>query len=142
MTTAPDNFDWVTARSKCSLEQMFDVLMKEAQANMAARNELLGHSGDRNRFEFNQADPRLRKGFTISDTWAQTRRAVDIAITKGAIQIMRSFPDRGPLPMVVTVTLNDEGDCRFKMADEEELDTWQVLKRALEALFFDPSAEN
>jgi hypothetical protein len=34
-----------------------------------------------------------------------------------------------------TVTLNDAGECRLEVAGAE-LDEWQVLKRALEKLFF------
>jgi hypothetical protein len=37
------------------------------------------------------------------------------------------------------VTLNDEGECRLKVGDDE-LEEWQVLKRALETLFFGDGA--
>ncbi len=39
------------------------------------------------------------------------------------------------LRMIATLTLNDEGDCRLRVNDET-LDRWQVLRRALEPLFF------
>lgn len=34
-----------------------------------------------------------------------------------------------------TLTLNDLGECRLRVGDQE-LDRWQVLRRALEPLFF------
>jgi hypothetical protein len=34
-----------------------------------------------------------------------------------------------------TLTLNDDGDCRL-LVNGQELDEWQVLRRALEQLFF------
>ena len=35
-----------------------------------------------------------------------------------------------------SLTLNDEGECRFKI-NGEELESWQLRKRALESLFFE-----
>ena len=36
---------------------------------------------------------------------------------------------------VATLTLSDDGECRL-LVDGKELDRWQVLRRALEPLFF------
>ena len=36
---------------------------------------------------------------------------------------------------VATLTLSDEGECRL-LVDGKQLDRWQVLRRALEPLFF------
>ena len=39
--------------------------------------------------------------------------------------------------MVITLTLNDEGQCRFVIDGEGEYLRWQVARRALYGLFFD-----
>ena len=38
--------------------------------------------------------------------------------------------------LTVTLTLNDEGECRYKINGEGEYLRWQVVRRALEPMFF------
>lgn len=41
-----------------------------------------------------------------------------------------------PKAFVVTLTLNDSGECRYQINDEGEYLRWQVVRKALETLFF------
>lgn len=132
MTEAGPKFDWVTARAKCSVVGMFAVLKAEAKANMLTRNEILDDSGDRDRFRFKDRRP---NGFTIWDSWGQKRRAVDFDVEGERIRIVSTVDD-APMPvLLLAVTLTDDGVCRFRLGDSD-LEVWQILKRALEELFF------
>lgn len=110
---------------------MYAVLHGAAKANMLTRNEMLDGSGDRHRFQFKDRPPR---GFTVWDTWGQKRRAADVDLNENTIQISLHMGDTVS-DFSATVTLNDSGRCKFRVG-ADELDQWQVLKRALEPLFF------
>lgn len=131
----PPDFDgdWVTARAKCSVATMFESLKKEALRNTHTRNELVDASGDKGRFSMVDRPD----GFRIGDTWSQHgRRTVDFALDGGRIDITQWTGSTPKLLARVTVTLNDEGRCRFKVHDAER-EGWQILKDVLEWLFFD-----
>jgi hypothetical protein len=132
-TPKPSDFDWVTARHKCSAAVFFESLLQLAKANVDTVNAAKEKSSGR------------------SDAYLQ-------ATVPGVFAVARGVPGAGP-PKVVrfrlerddaiavephgvpmegfqgTLTLNNEGECRLKVG-AEELDLWQVLRRALEPLFF------
>lgn len=64
------DFDWVTARKNCSVEEMYEKLRGSARENMLTRNDILDESEDRDRFKMKDRQPR---GFTIFDAWANKR---------------------------------------------------------------------
>ena len=128
---SPD-FDWVTARAKCSATDMYEVLRSAAKANIATRNKILDESGDKDRFQFKERQPR---GFTVWDTWeTRIRRAVDVDLDGQTIKLARQVGE-AITTVTASLTLNDRGQCKFKIGSEE-LDQWQVLKRVLEPIFF------
>ena len=126
----PADFDWVSARHQCSVAKFFERLHAGAQRNVAARKGL--------RLELHDSGP------------------IEFFSTHGTFSVMRTHDITKP-PLVVrfnlegpriavegsgidvqfsgTVTLTDAGECRLEVAGSQ-LDEWQVLKRALEKLFF------
>lgn len=130
----PSDFDWVTARAQCSAAEMFESLRQLAQANVTTINACRGGAdGQRPRFHLRDSEPSLANGFAVWDTFAGRRRAVLFQLRGDVIHIEATRPGH---EFDATLTLNDAGQCRFKTA-AEELDKWQVLRRALEWLFFE-----
>ena len=129
----PSNFDWVTARAECSAAAMYEQLRDAARVNMKVRNAILNKSEDKDRFRFKD-DECGGRSFTIFDSWGHKRRAVDVALKDDVIMVTSQLGDQTS-ESSLGLTLNDAGQCRF-VSDGRELDLWQVLKRALEPLFF------
>lgn len=133
-TSLPSDFDWVTARAKCSAAEIFESLRQLALGNVAQINTFRGGTNPQGpRFKFSDADPRKGRGFFVWDTFSATeRRAVDFWLLDDVIRVEQS----ARTPIDATLTLNDDGQCRFKVGTDE-LDNWQLLRRALEWLFFE-----
>jgi hypothetical protein len=124
----PSDFDWVTMRAQCSALNMFGLLQADAQKNTdtmealaTARGTPLGLQCIVNTGSF-VVVRRLLVGeigvrFTLSDD--------QILVESQGVDVHFS----------ARLTLNNDGECRL-LVGEEELDRWQVLRRALEPLFF------
>jgi hypothetical protein len=122
----PPTWDWVEARAACSARQFFERLYLGAQANLATRTRLLtaDEHGPRMAFQ-HTATPQAFSVFTRLDTGPVVRVRVD------GPQISIDGDDA----FAGTVTLDDQGRCRLRVGTED-LDEWQVLKRALEGFLF------
>lgn len=70
--------------------------------------------------------------FSVYDGWG-TRRAVGIKLKGGEFHVLRDVPE--PPAFVATLELTNVGECRFRVG-EELLQPWQLLRRALEPLFY------
>lgn len=124
-------WDWVTARHACSLEAFFERLYLGTVKNVEVR--LAQAQADRQRLPLvvQQVDSTL---FSVTRPLTAARSA--------AVRFKRSATEIRVEGMEVavnvrgTVTMNDDGHCRL-LVDGQELDEWQVLKRAFESLFFD-----
>jgi hypothetical protein len=133
----PADFDWVSHRGRCSASEVFDSLRQMAQANVETANQLRAGTGANGpRFLFKETESSLRSGFAVSDSHYVDRRAVDFWIDREhTIHVEPTHQNRRG-PFVATVTLNHHGQCRL-LVDSHELEKWQLLRRALEWLFFD-----
>lgn len=119
----PPDFDWVDARNKCSADAVFNQLRSLAERDVATRNAQASETAG-------FTDGGGRK-FTV---WSkkgsgQERHAADFSLEDETISV------RGDTEFDVTLTLNNVGACKCKV-DNEELDPWHVLKKALEPLLF------
>ncbi|MCX6537440.1 MAG: hypothetical protein NT151_00695 [Acidobacteria bacterium] len=120
-----DDFDWVTARHQCSVGIIFERLRVRTSADVALRNK------------------RLESEREVAPLTVTTDGA-SFSVLRGPTRVVR-FMLRGETidvsdekiqtVMEATLTLNDAGECRLRVGDEELL-LWQFLKRALETLFF------
>lgn len=120
------NFDWVTARHRCSASTVFARLRESIKVDAKLRSE-------------------QTKGtaiFSVSNeefTIFVTRRLVDgneqtISLVRTATSI-GAFGVDGKELCVATLSLNKTGDCCLKVGSDE-LSEWEFRKLALENLFF------
>jgi hypothetical protein len=128
----PPDFDWVTARSKCSIVSMFEELRTLAKQNVEARNANPTGDDGPGRFEFSDIDG--ERAFKIFDRRSSERRAVEFWADRESILIAIS-PD---VENRATLALDDQGECKFKLG-AKQLDPWQLMRHALEDLFFGPT---
>jgi hypothetical protein len=109
-------FDWVTARSLCSLPKVFKELRSQVEEDVKTRNALRPNNSP---YEFSMADS--GDGFTVLLEAKDVHRSVIFSLGKEMFE--------------VTLTFNDEGECRLNVK-EKECDLWQVRRMALEGLLF------
>jgi hypothetical protein len=123
--STPVQFKWVTAREECSLKKVFEQLRLEVKDDVGTRN----------------AQVNLPEKFTFSETGGKLSvyrehdkesPSVVFVLSKDCIQIETGNGDQ---PLKVTLTLNDEGECK-PMLNGQICEFWQVRQRALEKLFF------
>jgi hypothetical protein len=120
-------FDWVTQRSLCSLPNVFKALRTEVEEDVKTRNALRPNNSP---YEFsvteNGAD------FTVLLEAKDVHKSVIFSLAEHAILVR---DDEGKKMFAVTLTFNDEGECRLNVNDKER-DLWQVRRMALEELLF------
>lgn len=132
---SPD-FDWVTARVECSLPKEFERLRQIVKVGCSVRHASLRPS-DAFTLEFRDSD---NDEFSVVRSSVGTVDAssyrVRFALEETGILVADGW-NRPQRCMVLTLTLNDEGQCRFMIDGEGEYLRWQVARRALYGLFFD-----
>jgi hypothetical protein len=120
-------FDWVTERSSCSLPKVFKELRLQVEEDVKTRNALRPNNSP---YEFSLAEN--GGDFTVLVKAKDARRSVIFSLAEHAILVR---DDNGNQMFEVTLTFNDEGDCRLHVNDKER-DLWQVRRMALEDLLF------
>jgi hypothetical protein len=125
--TKVEGFDWVAARSACSLPKVYRQLMAEIEGDVKQRNSERPQNAP---YEFSMEE----KGTTFSVILqgGDFRRAVTFRFEDHAIIVTDAS---GNQMFEVTLVFTDEGKCRMK-AKEENRDSWQVRRMALEDLLF------
>ena len=120
-------FDWVTARSSCSLPKVFNALRVQVEEDVKTRNAL---RPDNSPYEFSVAE----KGgdFTVLLDAGDVHRSVTFSLGEHAISVR---DDKGEEMFEVKPALNDKGECRLHVGKDEH-DLWQVCRMALEELLF------
>jgi len=119
--------DWVTARSLCSLPNIFKTLKQSVEADVKTRNALRPKNSP---YEFSLADN--GDSFTVSLEAKDVHMSVTFSLAARAILVQN---DKGKQVLEVTLVFNDEGECRLKV-NEEARELWQVRRMALEDLMF------
>lgn len=119
--------DWVTARSLCSLPNVFKELRLQVEEDVKTRNALRPNNSP---YEFSVTEN--GDEFTVLLEAADVRRSVMFSLAEHAISVRDS---RGEKMFDVTLTFNDEGECRLNV-QEKERELWQVRRMALEELLF------
>jgi len=125
----PSDWDWVQARHSCAIAAIFRQLELDAQLNVEKRQALVKPDRDDFGFRFESRD----KMFLVSRVASRGARTVVFRLTSDHINVERLG---GEEILRATVTLNNDGECRLRV-EGQELDRWQLLRRALEGLFFD-----
>jgi hypothetical protein len=124
--TRPSDFDWVTARNQCSLGKVFEFLYLETKKNTETMNQINGQ--EQRQWQLVE----FQGGFSVSRRTVESTMGARFTIRDNAVVVDGIGVDVG---FKAGLTLNDDGKCRL-LVDGKELDRWQVLRRALEPLFF------
>jgi hypothetical protein len=114
-------FDWVTARSECSLKGVFRVLAEVIKTDAQKASNAVGRT-----FGVTEQDTKIivsckEDGLNVVFELV----GGEIRVRKGTDRIMFS----------ARPTLDDEGNCLLQIEDTR-LRLWQVSRRGLEDLFF------
>ncbi len=123
----PDNLDWVTERSSCSLPKVFSTLRSQIEADVKTRNSLRPEYSP---YEFSLAEDIAE--FKVILKAKEVQQAVTFALTDHAIVVR---DDQGKPMFEITLTFDDAGKCRLNV-NAQERDFWQVRRMALEDLMF------
>ena len=118
MSPKEEDFDWVSARKECSLVPKFAAMKVQAERNAAIAGFKAEAAGN---------------CFTVFS--GEGNRSVTFTLEPGCISVC-SMPTH-LAKHKITLSLNDDGDCRYQIDGEGEYMCWQVLCRTLEKLFFD-----
>ena len=120
-------FDWVTKRSLCSLPNVFKALRLQVEEDVKTRNALRPNHSP---YEFSVAEN--GEDFTVLLEAKDVHKSVIFSLAGHAILVRG---DEGKDMFEVTLTFNDEGECRMNV-NKKELELWQVRRMALENLLF------
>ena len=124
-----NEFDWVEARVNCTVATVFKKLAIDVQSDFARYEQLCPGKAQSRKYK------NCEKGFYVEFT--HEHRVVfehdDTQIRIGRWAYRRG--DHTPL-MVLTVKLDDDGECILVDRDEKAWKPWQVRRKALEATLF------
>lgn len=119
-------FDWVRARSECSLRNIFLRLSAGIKNDALTRDEIERKSGTNLHFEF------MDLPSVVLVTRREGERSQKVEFTLGADDItVDGYGGR----FTAAPGYNSTGDCTL-IVHGEELELWQVRRKALELLFF------
>lgn len=122
-----EDFDWVEARSKCSLFAIFQKLKLQLRSDVERIQSLRPpdcHYG----FRFTEHGPSA----TVLVEGNKIHESVTFLLVNGAIETRDSNDNKN---LTATPTLSDDRECRL-MVSGKERELWQFRKMALESLFF------
>jgi len=128
--------NWVKLRHDCSAFEMFTRLRTGVEDDVSTRNGLKKPGEEVNfRVDANDSSFTVRRegplGVCASVKFAWTPKEISV---KPYSETSRAIYTADSLS--VTLTLTDEGECKLKLPQGEELTCWQFRKRVLEDLFF------
>ena len=136
-STTDADFDWVKALHNCSPLIEFTLIKRAAEQNVKQRQQFLPSSIPI-RFVFRDIDA---AGFQVARE-PQPGAAGVISDVNFTLVDQKSIYIHGTVlgkkvSSTLTLTLNDDGECRFKVDGEGEFLRWQVMRRFLEKLLFE-----
>ncbi len=127
----PHDFDWVTARHKCSLAGVFRVLAEIVDTNVQTANALIEPGA----FERNVAANKV----IVIRKHGGAASSVVFTLEANAISVKR-VNQAGNEKAVFTAkpALTTDGECVLEINDRplQPLELWQVCRLALEDFFF------
>ena len=134
MTKEDQNFNWVKALQDCSFEIKFTVLRCSVEKTVQVRRQGL-KTDDRALLEFQTIND--RKFIVIRHGFGSGRVSFQLEANRTAVVTQSTLAGEELDKFTLTLTLNDDGECRFKIDGKGEYLPWQVERRALEDALFD-----
>ena len=133
---APQTLNWVKARAECSLLNAFEELAEGAKEDAEEMTRLLG---EQSRLVFSTYRPSKRR-FSVArvdDPITNISSSVDFELEANEIVVYHMSNSGNEVVFRVGATFNNEGQCRLKITGlDEELEPWQIRRKALEKFFF------
>jgi hypothetical protein len=120
-------FDWVTARSSCSLPKVFKDLLLQVETDVKTRNALRPKNSP---YEFSVAQN--GEDFSVLLKTRDLQKSVVFGLGEHAILVR---DDKGNQMFQVTLDFNEAGECKLRVNDQDR-EAWQVRRLALEGLMF------
>jgi hypothetical protein len=120
-------FDWITERSSCSLPRVFSTLRTQIERDVKTRNSLRPKNAP---YEFSVGEDTTE--ITVRLMANELQKSVIFSLAEHAISVR---DDQGNRMFEVTVTFDDNGNCRLNVNGAERT-FWQVRRMALEELMF------
>jgi hypothetical protein len=123
-----DYYNWVTERAGCSLRDALLRLQRETEKDVEVRNALRPEGV---KYQFSLApNP---DAFVVSlSAFTLPSNSVCVRLEDAHVVVYDSARKE---MFRASITLNDEGECRFLIEDKERT-FWQFRRRAFERLFF------
>jgi hypothetical protein len=125
--TKEPKFDWVAARSACTLPKVYRRLMADIEGDVKQRNAERPQNAP---YEFLIEEK--GNNFSVILHASDFRRQVTFMYEDHAIIVL---DPSGNQMFEVTLVFSEEGKCRMK-AKEENRESWQIRRMALEDLLF------
>ena len=125
-----EQFDWVEARSKCTLAKAFQRLRLGVQSDVKARNSLRGETPY---YEFSVISEKANDFMVLLSGNTVEHHTVAFGIAGNEIIAVSNGNQES---WNVSVTLDDDAQCRLKTKNGKELTFWQFRRLTLEKLFF------
>lgn len=129
--TIPPELNWVGKRAECSAEKIFAELKIGIENDVSEINRIV-NAAPGTSYRFLAQGTTDGKSFVIGQAGGGPR--VKISIYKERIFV---DDEATPSKWSVRVTFSNEGRCRLKSDDGNELEQWQFRKTALHNLFFE-----
>ena len=131
MSDKPENFDWVTALSACSIAVVFERLRLQVKSDIETREAMREIPKDQHyAFQFVSNE----REFSALVQGHKIHRSVIFSLSLPS-QSIKVRDEKDILLFDATTTINDEGECRLKVKGHER-ELWQARKMALEGLLF------
>lgn len=130
MNDVPQELNWVRLRAECSINMIFEQLIVGVEEDCKVFNEVYQSNAlTAYRVYVNSG----RDVFGISCE-LDSRRVVKFYRGRDRIEAKNELTQES---FTFTLTLDDEGRCKLKLtASGEELEQWQIRRRALEGVLF------
>lgn len=130
MSTIPPELNWVEKRDACSVQQVFNELVRGIDNDVAVVNQLKKIPGQTRFVAEILSD---NSTVVVGQINIPARVRVKIGIVGDRIE---TSGEVGTVVLSARVTLNNAGRCMLVLDDDTELEQWQFRKMALEGLFF------
>jgi len=122
------DFDWVKARSECSLSGIFEKLRMQVKEDIDIRNSQLPAL---NHYSFRL----ISQGTMFAAIVEGNNIHGAVRFTYNVSRLIFVHDDKERELMRAFVTLNNDGKCMVRI-NEQEYELWQMRKMALERLLF------
>lgn len=132
----PDDFDWVSAQSKCTSTLMFDRLRTHVRDDVQRRNGVFNRN-DGWKFEFREDADDFEAVRLTADVRSSVLALVRFERHGRRIEIRGDEVDTD---ITAVVTVDATGVCKF-VVGEAMYSEWELRKMALEMLFFEEFEE-